>query len=507
MPRHDTHAAGRPRIEWPALLAVALAIIAIHAAALTRYGWFRDELYYLSCAKRLAWGYVDEPPFSIAVLALLRTIGGESLAIMRAAAAVLGAAGAIIVALIAGELGGRRFAQIATALAFGLAPISLGIGHFYSMNVFDVCFWGLATLLALRAFESGTNGAWFKLGVALGLGLLNKWSVMWLGAGIAVTFVASPQRRQLLTPGPWLAAGTAAVLFAPHVLWEIRTGWPTLEFMHNARTQKMVALEPLKFLLGQMLALGPAAAPIWIAGLVAALARPRWRLIAIVYLLTLAILLASGSARVEYITLPCAALFAAGAVWWESRGRIARGAMLTLAVVLALPLAPLAMPLLSVSRFIAYQRALGRSPQTEERHRMGPLPQQYADMFGWPEFADSIARVTATLSPAERESAIVVVGNYGEAGALERFGAGRVPTVVCQHNSWYFWGPPKWNGGVAILVGRDSSEATEDFGEVHVVGKTWHPLAMPYENDQPILIARHFKPDLAKAWAQGKHYD
>jgi hypothetical protein len=136
---------------------------------------------------------------------------------------------------------------------------------------------------------------------------------------------------------------------------------------------------------------------------------------------------------------------------------------------------------------------------------MGALPQHYADMFGWPEFADSVARVTAELPPRDRALAIVVVGNYGEAGALERFGEGRVPRVACQHNSWFYW-PPAWDGSVAILVGRDSSEAAREFSSVEVAGRAGHPLAMPYERDLPILVARGFRPDFRTAWAGGKHF-
>src|SRR5262249_19217367 len=119
-----------------------------------------------------------------------------------------------------------------------------------------------------------------------------------------------------------------------------------------------------------------------------------------------------------------------------------------------LALLPLALPVLPVHDYLRYQAALGRKPATEERHAMGALPQHYADMFGWPELADSVARVAATLTPDERARAIVVVDNYGEAGALELFGAGRLPRVACQHNNWYLWGPPAWDRSVAIFVGR-----------------------------------------------------
>lgn len=496
----------RPPIAWESLALVAGTIVALHVLCLTQYGWFRDELYYLSCSHRLAWGYVDQPPLSIALLTVIRSLAGPSLVAIRLAAAAAIALAAVTAGLLAWQLGGKTFAQALAALAFGISPLALGAGHFYSMNAFDFVFWPLVTLLALRAFERPAIGRWAALGMAIGLGLLNKWSVLWLGAGLAA-YLALFRRDLLRGPGPWLAAALAGLLFAPNLVWEMRTGWPTLEFMRHARSEKMIALQPLLYFMNQGLALGPGAAPIWIAGLVVALVRKPWRPVAALYVVTLAILLASRSARVEYITLPCVALFAAGAAWWEERGRIARAAVAALALLLAIPIAPFALPILPVRRFVAYQEMLGQKPATEERHAMGALPQQYADMFGWPEFADSVAWVASMLSPEERQGAIVVVDNYGEAGALERFGAGRVPRVACQHNNWYFWGPPAWDGKVAILVRRDSTDARREFDSVVTAGIAGHPLAMPYERDLPILVARGFHADLAKAWAQGKNFE
>ncbi len=500
---------GRPRIAAGAVALVALAVLAVHGAWLTQYGWFRDELYYLSCAKRLAWGYVDQPPLSIALLALVRAVAGESLAAFRVVAALGGASVAVLAALIARELGGRRFAQVLAAAAAGFAPMSLAVAHFYSMNVLDQAFWAAGTLLGLRAIARGTPRDWLALGAVLGLGLLNKWSVLWLGAGLGASLLLSPRRRALATPWPWLGAALAGAIFAPNLLWQVRHGWPTLEFMHNASAHKMRAIEPAVFFASQILVLGPGAAPVWIAGLAASLApkRVRWRPVAVVWLVTAAILLVNGRARAEYLALAVTALFAAGAVWWEQRSRAARVAVASLAAVFAVALLPFAIPCLPPARFVAYQRALVLAPPAEEHQAMGPLPQHYADMFGWPELADSVARVAATLTPEERARAIVVVGNYGEAGALEHFGAGRIPAIACQHNNWFYWPPRRWDGDTAILLGRDSAEVASEFREVRVSGMADHPLAMPYERGLPIVVAHGFKGDLAKAWARGKHFE
>src|SRR5262249_52659067 len=126
---------------WFALAAISFAL---HLAALTRYGWFRDELYYVVCARRLAWGYVDQPPLSIAILAGIRALAGESLVAIRIAAALATSGAVFLTSRLAARLGGMRYAQMLAGLALMLAPIVIGVGRYFSMNAFDVLLWTLA---------------------------------------------------------------------------------------------------------------------------------------------------------------------------------------------------------------------------------------------------------------------------------------------------------------------------------------------------------------------------
>ncbi len=492
------------------LVATAL----VHLPAMAQYGWFRDELYYVSCAKRLAWGYVDHPPLSIAVLAAWRTIVGDSLVGMRL---VPLAAHLIVVWLtmrLARRLGGGAFAQALAGVGALASLVYLGGTHQYSMNALDLVLWLLAAMALLRALERERLADWAWLGVAVGAGLLNKLSMLWCAGGLVLGVLVSRRRRVLATPGPWLAAALAAAIFAPHVAWQVAHGWPTLEFMRNATAQKMVASSFPGFLIGQVLVMNPLAAPIWLAGLVRGLrgrAGDLGLVLAVQYVAVFALLVIVRTARADYLAPAYPGLLALGAVAIE-RATSAPGRKAWKVAAVALPLAgmlallPLALPVLPPDAFVRYQTAIGRKPAAVEHHRMGVLPQSYADMFGWPEFADSVARAAATLTPEERRRAIVIVDNYGEAGALEMFGNGRLPRIASQHNTWYLWGPPAWDQSVAIFVGRDSAEVAEECDTVRVVGIAGHPLAMPYERDMPIVIARHFRPDLAAAWKQGKHY-
>jgi 4-amino-4-deoxy-L-arabinose transferase-like glycosyltransferase len=498
------------------LFPLLMATVLVHLPAMGGYGWFRDELYYVSCAKRLAWGYVDQPPLSIALLAAWRLVVGDSLEGMRVVPLLAHVAVVWLTMRLARRLGGGGFAEALAGVGALGSLVFLGVSHVYSMNALDLVLWLLAAIALLRALEGRDRVIdWVWFGAAVGAGLLNKLSMLWCAGGLALGVLVSVRRRVLATPGPWLAGAIAAAMFAPHFLWQMAHGWPTLEFMHNATANKMIAASLPGFLVGQLLAMNPLAAPIWLAGLVRGLrgrSSHEGVVLAVQYLAVLALLVVVRTARADYLSPAYPGLLALGGVAFE-RATSAPGRRAWRAVAVALPLAgmlalvPFALPVLPVGTFIRYQAALGRKPDAVEHHRMGALPQHYADMFGWPELADSVARVAATLTPDERRRAIVIADNYGEAGALEMFGRGRLPRIAGQHNNWYLWGPPAWDRSVAIFIGRDSSEVAEECDTVLVAGSAGHPLAMPYERDLPIVIARHFRPDLAAAWRQGKHYE
>ena len=495
-------------------LALALACLALHLVGLTRYGWFRDELYYMACAARLDWGYVDQPPLSIALLTVLRAMAGDSLFVIRLAAALLGASTVYLTARLAGELGGGRFAQLLAGFCALAAPVFLGMTRFYSMNALDLLLWTAAALALVAALRTGGMRQWLWLGVVVGLGLLNKISMLWFGAGLMAGLLLTPHRRWLATPGPWLAMAVALVLFAPHVIWQMRHDWATLEFMRNATRHKMTAVSWLDFLRGQFEVLGPGNVLVYLPGLVFGLlaraGRP-WRILSILFLTVAVVLVAAGTSRASYLAPAYPMLFALGGVAWErwsQRWPAARPVLAGAVALFTLPLLPLALPVLPVERFIRYQSALGLTPSTEERKQVGPLPQGYADMFGWPELVDEVAKASERLRPEERRKAVVFGQNYGEAAAVEVLGRGRgLPRVISGHNNYWLWGPGDWDGEVMIIIGGDAPDNAAYFESVERVGVWNHPYAMPYERGLDISIARRFKPPLASAWEGLRNFD
>ena len=240
----------------------------LHVITNGNYGVFRDELYYLDCARHLAWGYVDHPPLSIAFLALATTIFGESVHAIRLFSELAGVATVVLAALLARELGGGRTAQIVAAFTAAVVPGSLVLSGFFSMNAFDLVFWALLMWLFTRIVRTDDLRIWPWFGVVAGFGLRNKVSILFLGACVVVVILLTPLRRHLLRWQPYAGAVVAFGIASPYAFWNLANNWPTLEFMANAKQYKIAKMAPHEFIGEAALAMSPPMVLIWGAGLV-----------------------------------------------------------------------------------------------------------------------------------------------------------------------------------------------------------------------------------------------
>jgi len=503
---------------YGALALLALVKLAVHLGTnlFGGYGIFRDEFYYIACSQRLAWGYVDQPPFSIAALWLNRHLFGDSLFALRLLPAIAGAITMFLAGLLAKRLGGGRFAQALAAVSVLCAPLLLGMNGYFSMNSFDILFWTLAFCLIARSAENGVLKHWLFLGTVLGLGLLNKISVLWLGAGLLLGLLLTAQRRRLLTKGPWLAAGLALLLFLPHLAWQFLNGFPTLEFIRNASGGKYVAASPLAMLMEQVLNMNPATWIFWLPGLAYFLvARParRFRILPIIYLAVFAILAVNGSSKSEYLGPMFPMLFALGAVALERfiarfNWRWLKPVTLLQLIVSAIVIAPLAIAVLPVERYIAYAGALGMAPSTPEKKELGRLPQHYADCFGWEKMVKAVAAAYETLAPEEKAQCAIMANNYGEAGAIDFYGPKYgLPRAISGHNNYWLWGPRGATGEVVIRLGGALEAMRESYAGVTQAGVFHDDYCMPYENDMAVWVLRGRRTPLAPEWADFKHFE
>lgn len=499
------------------LLAFAGIKILIHLFVGEGYGYFRDEFYYLACSRNLAWGYVDHPPLSVFLLRLWTGIAGESAAAIRLLPAMAGAATVFLAGRIAGQLGGGLFARILAMTASLAAPAYLGVSAYVSMNAFDVLIWAAAASLLIRILKDGSSRLWLLMGLLLGLGLLNKISILWLGAGLFAGLILTGEgRKHLRTPWPWLAGGVAALVFLPHILWQVANGWPTLEFIRNATSDKMVEITPIRFLLSQIRMMNPLNLPVWLAGLGFLLLSPRalrFRILGFTYLAVAAILILNGTSRAGYLGPAYTMLLAAGGVILEEAfrkrgGMPARVAALSLLAAGGATLAPFALPILPVETYVRYASALGIGPSTEERKELAQLPQHYADMHGWESIVEEVGRVYRKLPEEDRARAVIFTYNYGEAGALELLGRPYdLPPVLSGHNNYWLWGPRGASGEVVIIIGGSEEGHLRRYAGVEAAGRTDCGYCMPYENGQTIWVARGLQEPVEVAWPRLKHYD
>lgn len=497
----------------------AVLQFAIHAVVNARggYGIFRDEYYYIACSERLAAGYVDLPPLSAFLLALQRAVFGDSVFALRLFPALAGAAVVYGTGRLASRLGAVRGGVGLACLACLCSPITLALTGIYSMNAFDLLIWIAAAHVLLDARSAPRARHWILLGVLCGLGLLNKISAAWLLLGILVGLFATPARRELTRPMPYVAAAIALLLFLPFVLWNATHGWAHLEFIRGASEGKYSGLSAWTFLAGQFELQHPLNAPIWIAGLWFLMLARRgaaFRALGWIVVTTALVLVLNGHSKSEYLSVAFPILYAAGgaavdlvrARWFA---RILRPLHAALLAGTAVMFAPFAVPILPVDSFIAWSARLGVGPSTNEGKELARLPQFYADMFGWEAQVDAVARAYARLDGPAREDCAIFASNYGRCGAIDFLGDSRgLPDSIGSHNNYWIWGPRESTGRTMLILAADLGDRAEWFDSVEVAEQVVpDPYAMPYESGLKVFLCRGLKRPLAEVWPELRHYD
>jgi 4-amino-4-deoxy-L-arabinose transferase-like glycosyltransferase len=495
--------------------ALAAVKLAGHLYAGRSYGYFVDELYYLDCSRHLAWGYVDQPPLIAAIAWLVRMTLGQSLSAIRLLPALAGAAEVLLTAAIARELGGKRFAQALAAICVLVAPGILGIDHFLSMNAFEPLFWLGCAYLLVRMIKTGNTKLWIWFGVVAGIGLENKYSMLIFGAGIVVGLLLTSQRRLLMSPWLWVGGAIAFAIFTPNLLWNMRHHFPFLELEANIRRSgRDVPLGFFSFFSEEILTMQPLALPVWLAGLwffFFAEGGKKFRALGWAWVFIAGVIVTM-SPRVYYLFPAFPLLFAGGSVAWEAwlqapRARWVQAAYAALLLAAGAILAPLAIPVLSPEHYIAYTRTMHLAQPAVETHRLGPLPQLFADQFGWPEMAATVARAYDTLPADVRAKTGIFAQNYGQAGAIDLFGPQYgLPVAISGHQTYFLWGPRGYTGESMIVLDDTQARLEELFASVQKVASVYHPYSMPYEHFD-VYYCTGIKEPLAELWPQVKNWD
>ena len=498
-------------LDIAVLLGPAIFKLALHLATIRGYGLHGDELYYIACSDHLDWGYVDHPPLSVALLKICRLIFGDSYFSIRLLPAIAGAGTVLLTGLLARRMGAGRFGQFLASVCAIVAGLYLGICHTFSVNALDLLFWVAAFHVMLSILSGGPARNWLWLGVVCGLGVENKVSMLFLGFALVTGLVLSRQRRLLLTRGPWLGGLVAGILVLPQIAWQIANGWPTLEFIHNAQTQKNLALPLLEFIKQQIFQVNPLTFPLWAAGLFFLLFHSRarsYRALGWCYLVLLALFVTQGG-KPYYLGPVYSLLFAAGAVAVELavRRRWLRASLLALLLAGGAAGAPMALPVLPVDGFIRYSRALGMKPSSGERFEEGDLPSYFANMFGWDELAGVVHSVYQSLPPEDQKRCAIFGQNYMQAGAIDYYGRKLgLPRALAGHNSYWLWGFGDQSDEVMIIIGGRREDIAKAFGEIEQKAVFRNRYIQPMHSNQPIYVVRKPKMSLADIWPLIRFY-
>jgi hypothetical protein len=467
-----------PRADYALLFGIAAAIALLHIATNGRYGFHRDELQFLSDARHLNWGFVSYPPVTPFLERIGLSLFGLSLAGLRMFSVIAQAAVIVVSGLMARELGGGRLAQFTAALAVALSPLPLFEGTEFQYSSFDFLWWVLIAWFTIRVLRTEDPRWWLGVGATTGLGLLTKYSIVFYIAGLLGGVVLTRARRYLASPWFWTGIAVALLIFLPNFLWLVRHDFISYHFLQHIHTRDVDEGRAKGFLKGQfLLNVNLFATPLWHAGLWFYLRDRRYRMLAWMYLIPLALFwIAKG--RFYYLSPAYPALLAMGAVagerWVSTMRRPARVAVKAvffagLAAVgayvcaLIVPLAPSG-PLRDF--------ALNNNGDLREE-------------FGWHELVQTVARIRDSLPPDQQASLGVIVANYGEQGAIEMLGpAYHLPPPISMTNSAWLRGYPVPPPGTLIVLGFRDEQANRAFTNCRLAGHNGNSLGIKNEESE-----------------------
>lgn len=480
------------------MLVVAAAVLVVLVALASGYGYHRDELYFLAAGRHLAWGYPDQGPLTPLIAALMTWLAPGSLTVLRVPSAIAAACTVVVTGLLCREVDGGRRAQVLAAICSAVAVIVLFTGHTLSTSTFDLLIWTVVSWLAVRAVRSSRPWLWPVAGAVLGLGLQNKALPVFLAVAVVAGLALSGPRRVLREWRFWLGAAIAVVLWSPWLVWQAGHGWPLLAVSGAIAAGGSTSSAPWwQIVPFQALMAGPLLAPVWIAGLVRLFRDPAvrdirflgwtWVVLAVVFMVV--------GGKPYYLTGLLPLLHGVGAVpvtrWLEhGRVRVRRSLLRTVVALSAVAGCVIALPVVPA-------------------HMAGPVVAMNPDVgetIGWPDLVNTVADVAGGVR--DRDHLVIVTANYGEAGAIDRYGpALGLPHAYSGHNGYGLWGPPPNNtAGPVIAVGYEPGRAASMLRGCNLAARIHNSAGIDNdENGEPILLCAGPRDSWATAWPQIRH--
>ncbi|MDI5970980.1 glycosyltransferase family 39 protein [Streptomyces sp. SL13] len=440
-------AAGRIAAPDRRVFAVAGVVFAVLMALSSRYGFHRDELYFLDCARHLRASYVDQPALAPLLARGSLSLFGVSAAGLRLWPALASAGTVIVGGLTAREFGGARRAQLLAAVATGTMPVLLGSGHIANTTSYEVLAWAAIALVVARIGRTGDTRWWLAVGALVGVGSEFNHLAAIFGTVLLATALLGPARRTTADRRLLAGAAIAVLLVLPDLWWQARHGWAMVAMTQALNGEHGGAINIITWIVGQLGMSCLAMTVLWVAGLrfLWRSGRPLWRCLVTSYAVLFVLFAVTTGAQVYYLGGLYVCLLAAGAVgldgWLHSRPGRLRG-LLTATAVSAAVSAVVVLPVLPPSE-VAW--TYGTSAISGET-------------LGWPQLVGTVRQVWTGLPAGQRADAVIFAADYSEAGAVDELGRGAgLPTAAGAQNTDWWWGPgnPHATTVVAIAPGPD----------------------------------------------------
>lgn len=446
------------------LLGIAASVVLVHLLTNGRYGFHRDELQFLSDARHLDWGFVAYPPFTAFVERIGLSLFGVSLEGLRLFSVLAQALALVVTGWMARELGGGRLAQVTAALAVALSPLPLFEGTEFQYTSFDYLWWVLIAWFVIRLLRTEEPRWWLAIGAVAGVALMTKYTSLFLVAGVLGGMLLTPGRRYLRTRWFWAGCTLTLLLCLPNLLWQARHGFVSLHFLEYIHARDVRNGRAEHFLLDQVrICTNPFAAPVWLLGLVCFLRSRRYRPLAWMYLVPLALFF-FGNGRGYYLGAAYPMLLAMGAAKAESWvatlktvwRRTVEIAYFTGLTACGLYVCAVILPLAAHGPIRDF--ALSQNGDLREE-------------IGWDELVRSVAGIRDSLPPEQRAHAGILTGNYGEQGAIEILGTPyELPPPIGLTNSAWLRSYPAPAPATLIVVGFSQEDADAAFTSCRLAG-------------------------------------
>jgi 4-amino-4-deoxy-L-arabinose transferase-like glycosyltransferase len=486
---------------------MALAIVVLHTLANGQYGFHRDELMTVDNARHLAWGYVEYPPLTALVGRVELELFGTSLRGFRFFPALAAGLVLVLTGLSARELGGKRRALLVAAVAATISGTLLFDGSFLSYEIFDYLSWVVVAYLVIRLLKSDDPRWWVAIGAAIGVGMMTKFTMGFLVAGVVAGVVLTPARRYLRSPWLWCGAAVAVLVWLPNLMWQVQHHFVTLEFVKSIHARDVRWGRANGFLLDQFWSCNnPVTLPLWAGGLWYLFSTPaarRYRMVGWMYVVPLVAYLAT-KGRGYYLAPAYPMLLAAGAVWGEQWVSL-------LSAPSALTVKRTTWRTLAWAGLIAAAVTIPLAPVNSTWWRVADsMNGNFNHEIGYREMVATVAKVRDTLPVKQRARLGIFAGDVGEAGAINLYGpAYGLPQAISWMNSYWLRGygdpPPE----TLIVVGMHRDLLDQNFESCELVNHLTNPWGITnnaIDGYADVFLCRHLRQPWPDFWRHFQSY-